>query len=183
LLVSYASVGWGTVSGALSIGYGLRAHSVALVGAGAAVLADLLSSVVLAVRFRSGHEHPVMERRAQRVSASCLVAIGLGLIVAASLRLAAGVGSQPSAGPVVVAAMSVVVLPVLALLKYRIAPLARSHALRLDAHISVVGAATSAFTLLGLALTSAFSWSSADSYASLVIAVLAGVTGIRELRT
>jgi divalent metal cation (Fe/Co/Zn/Cd) transporter len=56
-----------------------------------------------------------------------------------------------------------------------------SHALRTDAHITVVGATTSLVTVLGLAFTE-WGWHAADPAAALLVAVAAGVVGGTELR-
>jgi divalent metal cation (Fe/Co/Zn/Cd) transporter len=185
LTVSYAAVGWSAVSGAVSIGVGISAHSTALVGTGADVLADLLSSTFLIWRFRAerrgSHLPHVVERRAQVVAATCLLVVALGLAVAASVRLGAGHGAEASAAGTVVAAVSVAVLPLFAFAKYRIAPRVPSRGLRVDGHISLVGAATALCSLVGLVLTHAYGWTAADPVAALAIAVLAGVTGGYEL--
>jgi len=57
---------------------------------------------------------------------------------------------------IVVAAVSVVTLPALAVAKLRIAADVGSRALRTDALISLVGAATAALSLVGLAVTGLF---------------------------
>ena len=185
LRISYASVAWSVLAGTASVVVGLRSSSTALVGTGTDLIADLVSSLVLVWRFRvelrggrPGHE---VERRAHLVAALALLVVAAGVAAGSIERLAAGRGASPDAVGVAVAAASVVVLPVLAIGKRRIAAAIPSPALRTDATITLVGAATAALSLVGLVLTDAFTWTAADPAAALGIAVLAGAAGIREL--
>lgn len=186
LRISYASVAWSIAAGSVSIAVGLSSSSTALVGTGTDLIADLVSSIVLVWRFRvelhggrPGHE---VERRAHLVAALALIAVALGVATASIARLVSGHGASPSAVSVAVAAASVVVLPVLAIGKRRIAAAIPSPALRTDAVITFVGAATAGLSLVGLVLTEAFDWTAADPAAALGIALLAAIAGIDELR-
>lgn len=190
LLVSYFSAVWGVIGGGLSIVAGIAAHSTALVGTGADVVADLLSTIVLIWRFRvelGGHHAPhEVERRAQTVASTCLLVVAVGLTVAAAVRLTTDDGAEPSALSVVVAAASLVVLPLLAWAKYRAAAAVSSRALHTDGHISLLGGTTAALSLVGLITTSAFGWTAADPVAAIVVAVIAAITGgsgLRAVRT
>lgn len=185
LNISYASVVWSVLAGSVSVIIGLRSGSTALVGTGTDLIADLVSSLVLVWRFRvelhggrPGHE---VERRAHLVAALALLVVAVGVAAGAIERLAAGHGASPEAAGIAVAAASVLMLPVLAIGKRRIAAAIPSPALRTDAAITLVGAATAALSLVGLVLTEALKWTSADPAAALGIAVLAGAAGIREL--
>ena len=186
LTVSYASIAWGVVAGSVSIGVGLSSSSTALVGTGTDLIADLASSAVLVWRFRvelhggrPGHE---VERRAHLVAALALLTVGVGVATASIARLVSGEGASPDAVGLAAAAASIVVLPLLVVTKLRIARRIPSPALRTDAMITLVGAATAGLSLLGLVLTEALDWTAADPAAALGIALLAGVAGIRELR-
>lgn len=186
LNISYASVAWSVVAGTASVVVGLRSGSTALVGTGTDLIADLVSSLVLVWRFRvelhggrPGHE---VEKRAHLVAALALLVVAVGVAAGAVERLVTGQGAAPNAAGVAVAAASVVVLPVLAIGKRRIAAAIPSPALRTDAAITLVGAATAALSLLGLVLTESLDWTAADPAAALGIALLAGAAGVRELR-
>jgi divalent metal cation (Fe/Co/Zn/Cd) transporter len=185
LNISYLAVAWSIVAGTVSIVVGVRSSSTALVGTGTDVLADMLSSVVLVWRFRAelhggrpGHD---IERRAHLVASVSLLVVAVGVAAGAITHLVAGNGADVNVAGVVVAAASVVVLPGLAAVKLRIAATVPSPALRTDALITLVGAATAALSLIGLLLTTWLNWTAADPVAALGIAALAAVTGIREL--
>jgi divalent metal cation (Fe/Co/Zn/Cd) transporter len=186
LVLCYASVAWSAIAGSASVVAGLAAGSTALVGTGADVLADLVSSVVLAWRFhaelhgaRLGHE---VDRRAHRVAAGALLAVAVGLAAASVIRLIQGHGASAQAAGIVIAAVSLVVLPLFVVAKYHLARAVGSAALRTDGAVTMVGAETAALTLLGLLLTRTLGWTAADPGAALGIALLAGSTGWRELR-
>ena len=181
LRVSWLSIGWSAASGSAAIAIGQQARSLALIGSGASVLIDLSSSVVLVWRFRRHESHPRAEQIAHLVAAAALVTLGAALAAAATWRLVDGGRAHPTAGSVVVAAASVVALPIIGWRKYRVAARIPSRALATDAHITMVGAGTALVTLAGLALTTA-GIASADAAATFVITATAGVVGVSELR-
>lgn len=184
--ISYAAVGWSFLAGVASIVIGAQANSTALIGTGADVLADLMSSLVLIWRFREElrghHASHLLERRAHRVASVALILVAVGIAVTAIVRLASGEGASPEAAAIAVAAASVVVLPLFAVLKYRIAANVPSGALRMDGHITLVGATMAAITLVGLVLTSVLGWSAADPIAALGVALAAAIAGGQGLR-
>lgn len=185
LRVSWVCVCWSLVSGVASLVVGLVAGSLSLGGLGASVLIDVISSAVLIWRFRwergAGEFPEAAERRAQVVAAVGLVAIGAALAATGVQHLVSG--ARPSA-PVLalaLAAANLVVLPLLARWKYRVAGEVGSRALRTDAHITMVGTSTSTLTLAGLGLDRGFGWWWSDAVAALVIAVVAADQGRRSL--
>lgn len=186
LTISYVAVAWSVVAGAVAVVVGVRSSSTALIGTGTDVLADMMSSVVLVWRFRAelhggrpGHD---VERRAHLIASLALLAVAVGVAAGAIAHLISGQGAEAGVSGVVVAAVSLAVLPVLAVVKLRIAPAVPSPALRTDALITLVGAATALLSLVGLLLTRTLHWSAADPIAALGIALLAATTGGWELR-
>lgn len=186
LHLSYAAAGWSAVSGSVAVVVGIAAASTALVGTGADVVADMVSSLVLIWRFRAElHGHPTSagaEERAERVAAAALLVVAAGIAVTAVLKLVSGHGAEASAPSIVIAATSAVILPAFALAKYRVAARVPSPALRMDGHITLVGAGMAVITLAGLAATSGLGWTWADPSAALVVAGLAATVGADTLR-
>ena len=186
LVVSYLSASWGVIGGALSVVAGVAASSTALIGTGADVHADLISTIVLIWRFRveiAGHHAPHrIERRAQIVASSCLLVVAAGLLVTGAARLASNEGARPDVLSVIVAAASIGVLPLLAWRKYQVGASIPSRALHTDGHISLLGATTAGLSLVGLVVTSAFGWTAADPAATIVVAIIAAITGGSGLR-
>ena len=183
--ISYLAVAWSAASGVASVVVGIAAASTALLGTGTDVLADMASSIVLIWRFRAElqgrHASDSAERRAEQVASLALVVVAVGIAATALARLLANEGASSGAPSIVLATASLVVLPVFAVLKYRIAAAVPSPALRMDANITLVGATMAAVTLAGLVSTSAFGWRHADPVAALVVAVIAAAVGSRNL--
>lgn len=181
LRITWISICWSAAGGAASITAGVLAGSLALVGSGASVAIDLTSSLVLVWRFRRHDEHPAAEHVAHLVAAIALVVLAISLATASAIRLATGAAAAPTTASLAIAAASVLALPVIAARKYYVAPRVPSKALRADAHITVVGAATALLALAGLGLTD-LGIDVADSIAAALIAVGAAILGVRELR-
>jgi len=91
--------------------------------------------------------------------------------------------SQPDAAvaSLTLAAVSLVVLPYLGLLKLRVASRLRSPALRGDGTLTIASAALAATTLAALIVNSAFAWWWGDAVAALLIAAALAVEAIRVL--
>jgi len=185
LRVSWSCVIWSLVSGAASLVVGVVAGSLSLGGLGASVLIDVISSVVLIWRFRreqgSGEFPETAERRAQLVAAGGLLAIGGTLIVTGIQHLAAHATPDAPVLALGLAAANLVVLPILAQWKYRVAAAVGSLALRTDAHITMVGTSTAGLSLLGLGLDRGLGWWWADAVAALVIGAVAADQGRRSI--
>src|SRR5437016_5684179 len=119
------SVAWAGVVGATALIAGLVVGSVALVGFGADSIVDGSASAVLVWRFsaeRTGASSAdIVERRAARVVGGILVVIGVYLAVAAVVALANHSHPEHTAVGVALTGASVLVLPVLARAKLRLA--------------------------------------------------------------
>jgi divalent metal cation (Fe/Co/Zn/Cd) transporter len=153
---------------------GLVAGSIALVGFGADSIVDGSASAVLVWRFsaeRSGPSYAdVLERRAARLVAAILFVIGLYLAVAAVFGLANHSHPESTSVGAALTAASVLVLPVLARAKLRLAKQLASSALHGDGALSLAGAVLAAATLISLVVDSTFGWWWADAAAALLIA-------------
>lgn len=185
LRVSWVCVIWSVVSGTASLVVGLLAGSLSLGGLGASVLVDVVSSGVLIWRFRlergEGEFPESAERKAQIVAALGLIVIAVALAITGIQHLIAGDHPGTPVIALVLAGANLIVLPLLARWKYRVADEVGSLALRTDAHITMVGTATSGLALVGLALDRGFGWWWADAVAALVIAAVAADQGRRSL--
>ena len=175
--LSWASIGFGLISGSVAVGSGIAEHSLGVLAAGLSVLADVTGSIVLVWRFRTERSAPDraqhVEELAARAIAGALWLIGVALAFESINALAAG--SHPGSGAltVITAAVSIVVLTPLAYLKRRAAARLESHALKGDSTLSAIGAATAVLALIGLVLYHAFGWWWADRVVALAIAAVA----------
>jgi divalent metal cation (Fe/Co/Zn/Cd) transporter len=161
--------------------------SLALVGFGVNAVVDSSVSALLVWRFRAelaGHAGRVVraERVALRLAAAAFSIIAVYLGVRAVLALARGHHSAASTFGVVEAAASLVVLPYLAIAKWRLSRVLRSRALRADSLLTVSGVALAAIALAGQLAQRVLGWWWADPVAGLVMAGFLGWQGFRSAR-
>jgi len=186
LRLSWLSVGFGLVSGSVSVGAGLADHSLGVLAAGLSVLADVSGSIVLIWRFRVERSDPHrahnVEDRAATVVAIALAVIGVLLTYESVNALIQGTRPGTSLLAILTAAISMLVLAPLAYAKRVTAVALASHALRGDSTLSAIGAGTALFALIGLLLDRAFGWWWADRVVALLIAAAAAVEAREVLR-
>jgi divalent metal cation (Fe/Co/Zn/Cd) transporter len=171
---SALSLGWALLVGVASVAAGVAAHATALVGFGLNSVVDGAASAMLVWRFE--HERRGMrsadnlERRAARVVGVVLLLLAVFLAVRASVALAGRSGPKPSSLGVGLTGASMLVLPILATAKLRLARALESRALRADGVLSGAGAALAAAALIALVLNTTLDWWWADSVAAIAIA-------------
>jgi divalent metal cation (Fe/Co/Zn/Cd) transporter len=187
LRVSAVSIVWTVLASTASIVLGIRAGSVVLVAFGAVGVFDAVGSAVLVTHFRDALQHDAIdagrERIAQLVVSTGLLIVGTATVVAATSRLVRhDHAREPTAG-LVVAAVSVLVLEVLALAKRRLGRRIPSRALVADGGLSLVGALTAMAALIGAGLSAGLDWWWMDPAAACAIAVGALGLAVVTLRT
>jgi divalent metal cation (Fe/Co/Zn/Cd) transporter len=179
LRLSYFTIVWNGVVGATALVVGLTTGSIALAGFALNALLDSSASVVLVWRFRKERTDPVaaehLERRAQTwvIVAMLVVAVYVGF--EAVRALVDGSHPESSAFCFGIAAISLLVLPVLAVMKLRVASRLGSPALHGDGVLTLAAATLAAITFVALLVNSLLEWWWADAVAALLIALaLAG---------
>ncbi len=186
LELSWLSVGFGIASGSLSVFTGLLAHSLGVLAAGLAVLADVSGSVVLIWRFKVEQHAPErgarVEARAAAVIAAALGGVSIALAVESISALIQGSHPGSSAATEIAAAVSIVVLVPLAWRKRLTAARLQSKALKGDSTLSAIGASTAILALIGLALFHAFGWWWSDRVVALIVAAAAAGESYRTIR-
>jgi divalent metal cation (Fe/Co/Zn/Cd) transporter len=172
--LSYFTIGWNGAVGGLALGAAFVASSVALAALALNALLDSLASVVLVWRFRRERSDPAaaeqFERRAQVliVAAMVMVAVYVGFEAIRALRNE--VHADGSGVGIMLAALSVAVLPFLARRKFRVASALGSPALRGDGVLTLAAAVLASITLVALVLARDFDVWWADAIAALIIA-------------
>jgi divalent metal cation (Fe/Co/Zn/Cd) transporter len=123
-----------------------------------------------------------VERRAARAAGSLLLALGVYIVTGSAWVLL--MGNRPESSPVgiVLMVLSLIVMPLLARAKLRVAASLGSRALRADAHETIVCAWLSATTLLGLGLNAVLGWWWADPVAALAMLPMIVREGIEAWR-
>ena len=177
--LEYLTIGWNSLEAVAAIGAGLLAGSIALVGFGFDSVIESLSGAVLLWRL-TGSE--VREKLALRlVGGSFLVlAAYVGFDAVKSLILR----EPPEASyiGIAIAALSLVVMPVLARAKRKVAASLNSRAMLADSRQTDICAYLSAILLGGLVLNALFGFWWADPVAALVMVPIIVKEGIEGLR-
>lgn len=159
---------------------GTIASSSALIGFGLDSVIEVSSAAAVAWQF-SAREHAVRESRertALRIIAVSFFALAAYVAVDA-VRALTGTGeAEPSLLGIVIAALSLAIMPFLSAAQRRAGREIGSASAVADSRQTLLCTYLSAVLLVGLVLNATFGWSWADPVAALVIAVIA----IREGR-
>ena len=165
---------------------GLAVGSVALTGFGIDSVIEVASGVVLWWRLRAelgaARVGPAVEARAARWAGVLLLALAVYIVAESGRRLLTGDRPGGSVVGIVLTALSLIVMPLLARAKLRVAASLGSRALRADAHETIVCAWLSATTLLGLGLNAVLGWWWADPVAALAMVPLITREGLEAWR-
>jgi divalent metal cation (Fe/Co/Zn/Cd) transporter len=176
LRLSALSIVWSGVAGSFAIYAAIASGSLSLLGFGADAVIDSAASIVLVWRFlveaRQPHRADRVERAAERVVGLALIALAVYLTAGAVRNLAAQAHPESSTASLVLLLASAIVLPPLAIGKYRVAMRLGSRALRADSILTAVAALLAAISLASLAASQAFGLWWADSIAALAVAAI-----------
>jgi divalent metal cation (Fe/Co/Zn/Cd) transporter len=173
--LQYLTIAWNSGECAVTLAAGLVAGSVALVGFGFDSAIEVTASVAAVWRLR--HEadetrRETAERRALRVIGVCFVLLAAYVLYEAGAALVSRTAPDRSLTGIVVAALSLAVMPLLARAKRRIAVRLDSGALEAETRQTEMCAWLSAILLVGLGLNAGLGWWWADPVAGLAMVPL-----------
>jgi len=184
--LEYFSLAWNFLETFVGIAAGLASGSVALIGFGLDSVVESSSAGALIWRLRrersGGAATEDIERRAVRIVGAAFFALAAYVGGQALFDLLTRSKPEASTLGIVLAAVSLVVMPLLAVRKRRMAQILDSRSMEADSGQTWLCSYISAFLLVGLGANAAFGWWWADPVAALVIAGLAVREG-RELWT
>jgi len=174
LYLEYFTVGYNVVEAAASIAFGALAGSIALIGFGMDSIVESLSGLVLIWRLRKhgtiSHEREEkVEKRAMRFVAVTFFVLGAYVLYEAVEKLVRGAEPEASLPGIIIALVSLVVMPVLAWMKKDTGERIGSKALVADSKETLACAFLSLALLLGLGLNFLFGFWQADPIAGIVI--------------
>jgi divalent metal cation (Fe/Co/Zn/Cd) transporter len=179
--LAYVTVGWMVAEATVALWAAARANSVALLGFGGDSVIEVASGAVVLWRFSSGASGG-RERRAAQLVGWGLIALAVFVALDSTAALVQGRAPAVSVPGILLTASSVVIMPLLAAAKRRVAAQAGSRALAGDARQSDICAWLSAVTLVGLGLRATSGWRWADAAAALALVPLIASEGIAALR-
>lgn len=175
-------MGWNVLEAVVAVGAGLLAGSAALVGFGVDSVIESSSGAVMLWRLRAGARGEARERTALRLVGVSFLLLAAYVTYDAARALALREPPEASYVGVGVAALSLVVMPLLARAKRRVAADLGSRAMRADSRQTDLCAYLSAILLAGLALNALFGLWWADPAAALVMVPIIAREGVEALR-
>ena len=183
--LQYATVAWNSAEFLVAVAAGVASGSIALVGFGFDSAIEVLSSLAALWRLRHDGDdarREGAERRALRLIGVCFLLLSAYVAWSAVVSLVRHQGADTSLTGIVLAALSLLVMPTLVHFKRRVARALASGALAAESRQTEVCAYLSAILLVGLGLNASLGWWWADSAAALVMAPLIAREGWAALR-
>lgn len=183
--LTWTTLGYNSLEGLLSVGAGLLAGSVALIGFGVDSFIEVTASVAAIWRLRvdaDAHRRAFAERWALRVIGLCFLALATYLTIDATRSLMLRAAPDKSLLGIGIAAVSLVVMPMLARAKRQVANALASRAIRAEARQTDICMFLAAILLGGLGLNALFGWWWADPIAALAMAPFIAWEGCEALR-
>ncbi|MFJ2832574.1 cation transporter [Streptomyces sp. NPDC087263] len=174
LLVA-STIAYNVVEAVVAITAGTLASSTALVGFGLDSVIEVSSGAAVAWQF-SAQEHAVREARERttlRIIAGSFFVLAAYVAVEAVRGLVGGGEAESSVPGIVLAALSLAVMPFLSAAQRRAGRELRSASAVADSKQTLLCTYLSAILLVGLVANATFGWSWADPVAALVIAAVA----------
>lgn len=171
-LLAAASVSYNAIEAIVAISAGAIATSIALIGFGLDSIVEMASGLIILWQFR----HPIpetRERAALRAIAVSFFALAAYVTFESARSLLTGQGGETSRVGIIVAAVSLLVMPALSWAQRRTGRQLGSTTVVADSKQTLLCTYLSAVLLIGLLLNATLGWWWADPIVGLVIAALA----------
>jgi divalent metal cation (Fe/Co/Zn/Cd) transporter len=182
-LLAWSSLLWMTAEGAIAIGAGIAAGSIALIGFGIDSAIEGIASVVIIWRFWGKRAlSEAAERRAQKLVAVQFFILAPYVAIEAVRTLVTGDEPDVSGLGIALTAVSLVLMPYFGVAKRRVGARLGSRATTGEGMQNILCAYLSAAVLAGLVANALLGWWWADPVAALVIAAVAVREGLESWR-
>lgn len=183
--LEYFTVAYNSLEGLIAIVAGLVAGSIALVGFGFDSIIEVTSGLTLIWRLHADVREERRERVemvALRIVGICFLALALYLSYDSIKSLIIHDPPDESVPGIILAAASLIVMPLLVRAKRRIARGISSRAMAADAKQTELCTYLSAILLGGLLLNALFGWWWADPLAALIMVPIIAREGVEAVR-
>lgn len=177
--LAYLTIGWNSLEALIAVMAGLLAGSIALVGFGFDSVIEVSSGAVILWRLMAG-EH--REKLALKLVGYSFLALALYIAFDAAKSLWLRELPETTYVGIGIAALSLVVMPLLATAKRKVAADLNSKSMHADSRQTDLCAYLSAILLGGLMLNAVFGWWWADPVAALVMVPIIAKEGFEALR-
>lgn len=183
--LEYFTIAYNSLEGLIAIGAGVVAGSIALVGFGFDSFIEVTSGAALLWRLHADIEPERRERVeaiSLRIVGACFVLLAIYVSFDSVKSLVRREAPEESVVGIALAAVSLVVMPLLVRAKRKIARAIKSKALIADSKQTELCTYLSAILLSGLLLNALLGWWWADPVAALVMVPIITKEGIEALR-
>ena len=183
--LEYLTIAWNVIEGVVAIASGAVAGSIALIGFGIDSFIETSSGGILLWRLKaehSGEDAQAVERKALRMVGISFVLLGAYIVFDAVKTLIRRESPERSIVGIVVAILSLLIMPWLARQKRKAAANLRSNALKADSRQTSLCAYLSVILLGGLLLNALLGWWWADPIAALAMVPIVVKEGHEALR-
>ena len=179
--LEYFTLSWNLAEAAVAVGAGLFAGSIALIGFGFDSLIESLSGSILLWRLQGSEDGEKRERLAHRMVGGSFFLLSLYVAFEAGKSLLHREEPKASVVGIILSVVSLIVMPLLARAKRRVAASLNSHTLVADSRQTDICAYLSAILLGGLLSNALFGWWWADPVAALCMLPMIFREGIEAL--
>src|SRR5260370_4745464 len=183
--LEYFTIAWSSMEALVSIVAGVIAGSVSLIGFGLDSLIEVTSGSALLWRLHhdlDASRREQVERVTLRVVGLCFVALAVYIAFESAASLIRHEAADRSLPGIVIAALSLVVMPLLPRAKRRVARGIESAAMHADSRQTDFCTYLSAILLDGLLLNAGLGWWRADPVAGLVMVPIIAKEGVDGIR-
>jgi divalent metal cation (Fe/Co/Zn/Cd) transporter len=183
--LEYFTVGWNAIEGGVAVAVGATAGSIALVGFGLDSFIEVTSGLTLLWRMSVDaevHRRELNEKRALRIVGACFLMLAVYVTYESVLDLWARRAPEHSVAGIILACVSLIVMPLLSKAKRRVGHALGSAAMHADAKQTEFCTYLSVILLVGLLLNATFRFWWADPVAGLVMVPIIAKEGVEGLR-
>lgn len=183
--LEYFTIAWNSIEGLVAVVAGIVAGSISLVGFGLDSFIEVVSGATLLWRMSVDADAQSRGRNeglSLKIVGGCFVALSVYIAYQAARDLFGAKPPEHSIPGIVLACVSLIVMPLLSRAKRKVGIALDSAAMRADAKQTDFCAYLSAILLAGLALNALFGWWWADPLTALIMAPIIAKEGFENLQ-
>jgi cation diffusion facilitator family transporter len=183
--LEYFTIIWNSLEGLVAVIAGAISGSISLVGFGSDSFIEVTSGVTLLWRVSVDADEEGRERNERlsiRIVGACFIALAVYIAYEAVSDLFSKKAPEHSIPGIVLACVSLIVMPILSRAKKKVGRDLGSAAMEADAKQTDFCVYLSAILLVGLLLNAAFGWWWADPVAALVMAPIIAKEGVEGVK-
>lgn len=183
--LEYFTIAWNSLEGLIALAAGILAGSISLVGYGIDSFIEVTSGATLLWRMAVDSEVSTRERNERlslRIVGGCFLMLSVYVAYESVSDLIARKAPEHSIPGIILACVSLVVMPILSLAKKDVGKKLGSVAMNADARQTDFCVYLSAVLLVGLLLNAVFGWWWADPAAALIMVPIIAKEGVDVVR-